>query len=757
MIPPVQMVAWIVDAGMVSLTAWLGVRRVGYSGVSRIEVALAWGLLALMLIVGSGVLLGAVGGLSLPGFVLTHGASLAVVAVPWRRHLKDDLLALRALMRSGRVTMRTSGPESCLTGLLIAVGLASVLLAFVANPVVFDALTYRLSRIGHWLQDGRISEIATDDARLNYMPVAPDLVMGWFLTGTGDGFHAAAVAQALGGMLTLAATVGLGRLTGLGRSAALGAAVVVLGLPNAAPQFTSTYTDLFTTGVLSAAFYLWLMALRRGRGSWLGGAGAGLALASKGTVVYFAPGLLVAVAWLAWRYPASRSAWVRTLLGGALAVALFLGPSLVRNYRSYGGWIGPADFVVWHHGATPGLHGSVEKLKFNLASAFAQLCEPNSQPPWWRWPARTLGEGVIARLPEQDPYAFDGLDRRANLRKIYAIAAPDADVTSTGLLLPVLGVLAAITALFGRPTPGREFALIWTSGIVGFVLYLHWRVQWSPYLFRFLVLATPWLSVLAVWWVGLLPRWARIGMWTILGATTAHGFGAAWFDTYQSGWPAYVRPGQSTGYHVYQHWRAWSAELDQPAEPLRVALPMNLPLAAFYRQQLVRTVDPLRLSALAAKQSQDAVSAEDGWLIVPAMHFLGREGDVMARVWLHEGDERSAFSLAAFRALRPGEHPVPLLYRNRVISTASVIRHELRVRSWVTAPVRLQLFNPGRTPCHFVLIAPSGAMRGEVAPGMRLWVEAEIPAGIVSSVAVEYARAAPGETFPGRLEVGIVP
>lgn len=754
LLPPLL---FVLDAGMVLGAAWLAVRGLTMGNNGRLEVLLAGGLLALMNVVGSGVLLGALGGLGQPGFLAVHAAILVGLGTVRRSRLKEDVAALRAFIQEGMKLVRTPGPEAWLLWLLLVVGIAFIILAFNVNPVVFDALTYRLSRIGHWLQDGRISVIATDDARLNYMPVAPELVMAWLLTGQAEGFNAAAVAQTWGGLLALGATVGLARLTGLGRSAALGAALLLLGLPNVAPQFTSAYTDLFTTGVLASAFYLWLAALRRGEGSWLAGAGAGLALAAKGTVVYFAPGLLIAVLWLGWRQRAGRSAWGRTWLGGVLAFAVFVLPALLRNQQAYGGWAGPADFVVWHHGPTPDLSGSIEKLKLNLTSSFAQLLEPNSQPPWWRPATRTLGEAVIAGLPESDAYAFDGLNRRANLRKIYAVAAPDADVTSTGVLLPLLGGLAAITAWLKRKSAGGDLALVWALAITGFVLVLSWRLQWHPYQFRFLVLAAPWLAVLVVWWLGQLPRGLRVVLGTVVVATTAHGFGAALLETYQSGWPAYARPAQSLGFHVYQHWRAWSARLDQPQEAVRPALPMNLPLAAFYRQQPVRRVEPVRLSTLTARTAAEAVRAGDGWLIVPAAHFIGREGEVMARTWLHEGDERNAFSLAAYRTLRAGETPGPVLYRNRLVETPVKMRRELQVRTWTGTPVRVELANPGGVSCRFVLTTPAGALEHEVGPGLKLMLEVSLPAGVVSPLVVEYPKPSPGVVNPARLEARLVP
>ncbi len=757
MISLLPLLIFVLNAVVVVGAAWLMVRWLAGDLRSVLEQTLAWGLAGITLVVGAGVLLGLTGGLGQPGFLFVHGLLLVGLGAGRSKQGRDDGLALRELLQDIVRIFRLPGAERWLAGMLLVLSICFIVIASVANPVVFDALTYRLSRVGQWLQDGRITTITTDDARLNYMPVVPDLVMAWLLTISPEGFKAAAVAQALGGMLLLGATVGLARLTGLGRCAALGTACLLLGLPNVAPQFTSAYTDLFTAGVLTAAFYLWLAALRRGHGSWLGGVGAGLALGAKGTVVYFAPGLGLAVGWLAWRHRAGRAAWTKTILGAVLAAAVFVLPLLVRNARAYGGLLGPEEFVVWHQGQTPGLRGSEEKLRLNLTSSFAQLCEPNSQPLWWRAATRAVGAAVIRDLPEQDPYAFDGLNRRANLEKIYAVAAPDADVASTGVLLPALALAAGVVAWRRRKIPEGELALVWVVAATAFVLLLHWRLQWHPYQFRFLVLVAPWLVVLVAWWLETLPRLLRLAAWTVVAATTVHGFGAAMFDTYQSGWPAVTRPAQSVGFHLYQHWRNWSASLDRPAEPLRPALGMNLPLAAFYRQQPWRSVAPLRLSGLTAGRVAEVVRAGEGWLIVPAARFIGHEGSVMGRTWLYEGDEHHAFSLAAYRALREGEHPVPMVYRNRLVELEPGMRRELLVRTWGNTPLHLELTNPGDTAVQFNLRTPLGGVKELLPPGARRVLEISLPADITSLITVDFPHPPAEAIAPALLEARLVP
>ncbi len=425
------------------------------------------------------------------------------------------------------------------------------------------------------------------------------------------------------------------------------------------PQFTSAYTDLFTTGVLAATVTAsgWQRS-KRGAGSWLGGAAAGLALGAKGTVVYFAPGLMLATAWLAWRHRAGLGAWARTLGGGILTVTVFVAPLLVRNQQAYGGLFGPREFVVLHPGVTPGIRESEEKLRLNLTSSFAQLCEPSSQPPWWRGPVRQVGEfaigttvadwGIPLYLSRPQPaggtkkiYAH----RRARCRRGLhrrAVARPCPRCDSGGVASP---------AHARRGAGAGVERSCWRCSS----LFLHWRLRWHPYLFRFLVLGAPRLAVLVVWWLQALPRRLAVLAGIITGATTLHGFVAGMTNTYQSGWPATMQPGQSTGYYVCTTSCArWARTLDRPQEPVHPLLDVNAPLAAFYRQQPVRRVMPGKLSALKGQRAEDVVHSGEGWFILPVAECIGREGRALGRTWLFDGDPSHPYSVAAWRALQPG-------------------------------------------------------------------------------------------------------
>lgn len=112
---------------------------------------------------------------------------------------------------------------------------------------------------------------------------------------------------------------------------------------------------------------------------------------------------------------------------------------------------------------------------------------------------------------------------------------------------------------------------------------------------------------------------------------------------------------------------------------------------------------------------------------------MGREGRVMGRTGL-------SFDLAAYRVLRPGERPQPLLYRNRLRDVNGQPRRELLLRTWSEAPVRLELFNPGATPSSFELGTLTGRVAGVVPAGERLVVDAPVPANVLAVVTIDFLK-----------------
>lgn len=743
----VPLLVFSADAVLVACAAWLGVCAAGLHRRGLVESSLGWLLLALAWVAASGVLLGLGGGLGRTGFLVAHAAGLVALLAgrrSWReagRHWLDWLADWGRWLRGGTAEGRLVG------GLIVVLLLLAVLSAQV-EPIIFDALTYRLSRIGAWLQDGAIRHFATDDPRLNYMPVAPDVVIAWLLGATNAGFYLAPWSQLAGGLLLLGATFGLARTAGLARLNALGAVALVLGMANVAVQFTTVQSDLFTAGVFAAGYLLWHRALARGEGSWVGGAGVALAFGSKGTMFYLAPGAALWVGWLVWRHRDRWRALLPTAAGLGVAALILVLPGYWRNQATYGSLFGPRDAVGLHHGefASPA-HYPGKALR-NLETSAVQLLEPTAQPFWLQGVSLAAGKRLAGRMPaEADEYVFIGQSRREQLERVMQLAAPDADVVTCGIVSVALFLGGLLTAAVARRRDGAGQILVWGAGVLVYLLVQHALVQWHHWAFRFMVLAAPWVAVTGAWVLGALPRKLRVAAWAVVLVSAAEVFVMVQARTGQAAWPALTQPERSASYYYYRNWRTWAGQLDQPAAPLRLAFPIDHALASFFRLDPPRPVVIERLPESHGLTAEAAVGSAPGWLVVPLEQFMGREGHVMGRTAL--------FNLAAYRKLQPGERPRPLLYAYRARKLGEVLRDELLLRTWADVPVRLEFSNPRTTACRFELRTPTATLTEEVPAGARLVLAVPVPADIPAWVTIDYAPAVPESG--GNLRIRLMP
>jgi hypothetical protein len=727
-------IVFIADAIVVAVTAWIALCAIGQSRKGLLETSLGWPLLGLAWIVGSGALLGLCGGLSRAGFFLSHVIGLTALLI-FRREWREDWKKWIGWLADWWRLLRSATPVGVAIVALILIVLFLAGLAARSEPSIFDALTYRLPRIGQWLQDGRISIFQTDDPRLNYMPVGPDLVITWLLGATDHGFWLAPLSQLIGGVLLLAATFGLARVGGLGRQAALGAVVLVLGMANVSAQFTLIQSDLFTAGVFAASYVLWQRAWMRDEGSWLGGIGVGLAWGSKGTLFYLAPGAALWVGWLiyrrGWSWPLLRP----TVHGAALALLIFVGPSYYRNFTEYRSIFGPREAMVLHHGGPLTFAQHLEKLKLNLETSAVQLFDPTAQPYWCQKLLRRVGFELLPILPaEDDPYLFlHDTPRRYRIGSVLSQPAPDADVLSCGMLAIVFFCFGGLIAWVRRTRDSSApQILVWGAGVVIYVLVQHALVQWHPWAFRFVVLAAPWMGVVAAWGVSRLARKVQLILWVVIATSSLQVFTTVEAHLWEIS-PAISKPNSCFPLVLYRSWRDWAGQLGQPGKPLKLAFPINYAEGCFYRLPDARPVSLERFSGLETKTAEEAINASDGWLVVPAYAFEGREGRVAGKTFLLYGDENSGYSVAAYRALAAGEKPSPILYHDSESAITDGVRHLFRIKAW-DSTVTLRVHNPSNVTWRFEVTAGRGKNQGQLHAGDEIVLQ--IPVETVEPVEV---------------------
>ncbi len=740
---------FLLDAAVVALAAWLVTCAGGHAKGGLLESSVAWLWGCTALVAGAGVILGETGGLNLGGFLTLHVAALLALAAARRKMLGGDLNSLVRVFARTREFFATQGVERVLAICVLSALCLLTLIAAMAQPAVADALTYHLPRIGCWLQDGRIQFIQTDDERLNFVASVPGLVSCWFILGTREGFQLTVLSQAIGGWMAVLATIGLARLTGLGRPAAILAGALLLGMGNVVIQFTAAQSDLFTTGVLAASFYLWFCALLRGKPSIIGGVGAGLALGAKGTLFYLAPSAIIWVVFLGWRHRLGWRSWSRTLIAALAGMLLFAGPGLWRNKQAYGDVLGPPHWVHKHHQGAESLADWGRKVEWNLASFAAQSFEPSAQPFGLREVSPTIGSTIAKNLPVQDNYTLGGLSRQTRLLDVLQLRGlADADVTTFGLVALGLFFWGAIWSLFRVRHSSGRIVVAWSAGVATFLLFFCVMQQWHPYAFRYFVLVAPWIAVVGAWAIERLRAPARNIVWAATILATVNVGWSITMNTHQAGWRTVTKPQSSMMFYINQQLRTWVDQLDTRSEPLTVALSGDVTLASFFRRLPPQHVTLQLPPPESAPTAEAWLATHSGWGLVHASRFLGREGDTIAKVWLFNGAENSPFSVAAYRRRKPGETQLPLLYRHQKTSASNRLIHELLIKTWNEKPVQLRLTNPTLRACIYQLNTPEGVSHGTLEAGGEVTLTRSLSDNSVSEVRLTFDAAEP--LIPGQ-------
>lgn len=222
------------------------------------------------------------------------------------------------------------------------VALVLLATALLSPPNTWDAMSYHMSRVLHWIQNRSLDPYPTHIMRQIYMPPWSGLaiVQLQLLAGSDALANTVQWAAMLGSVLSVA---WLARLLGAGRGGQAFALVFAVTLPMGILQATSTQTDYAVAFWLVAAAAL---GLRFGQepGWILGlatGGALGLAALTKPTAYMYGLPLVI---WLAASLPrkAVGAALKAVVPATALALALNAG-HFGRNLRTFGSPFGPFD------------------------------------------------------------------------------------------------------------------------------------------------------------------------------------------------------------------------------------------------------------------------------------------------------------------------------------------------------------------------------------------------------------------------------
>jgi 4-amino-4-deoxy-L-arabinose transferase-like glycosyltransferase len=248
-------------------------------------------------------------------------------------------------------------------------GLFSV--AVFLPPNNWDSMTYHLSRIGYYLQQGSLEHFATGNDRQTVFPVNAELAMLWTVVFIRSD-QLAALPQYCAALGAACGAFGIARRLSIPRGLASFAALVVLGLPQIALQATSTQNDLFTAWLVASAVYFLLDFAQTRRFVSIGWAGAalGLAVGAKPTAWLFIPGLAI-LWWAASERGGARNlrnaGWV--ICAASIGVLLFAAPHWLRNRRATGTLLPQNSSARVAHVSLAGFAANVARNGFDLVDA----------------------------------------------------------------------------------------------------------------------------------------------------------------------------------------------------------------------------------------------------------------------------------------------------------------------------------------------------------------------------------------------------
>jgi 4-amino-4-deoxy-L-arabinose transferase-like glycosyltransferase len=387
---------------------------------------------------------------------------------------------------------RTGAIDRATIGLFLGV---TLLIALISAPNSYDGMTYHLSRVERWVEQGSIGPFATHDTRQLFMPSWSEYALLQLRLLSGGDRYANLVqwfgfAGMTGGVALLARALGGGRI------AAGLAALLAVTLPMAVVQASGTQTDVIAAcwAVAACGFgYRLVTGTSTPGDAVLSAAAVGLAAATKQTAFLCAgAALLPAIALLAWRGP-RRVALVWT---GLIVVSLVViaGPQLVRNRGIFGSASGDPGWLVTVVSGTTAPNHVLGTMVRNVAIHFGAPSAPWNE-------ALTAHVSQLSRIIGADPD-----DPRTTWAPPFTVPpwSTREEIASNPLhLLLFLGCLVGLTR--SRDTTRILFAGALVAGFVVFCASLKWQFYHSRLHTPFFALAIGWTAIEIERW----NPWAR--------------------------------------------------------------------------------------------------------------------------------------------------------------------------------------------------------------------------------------------------------
>jgi hypothetical protein len=349
-------------------------------------------------------------------------------------------------------------------GMLLGLGtilILTAITAYLAPPNTYDSLTYHMSRVAHWAQEGGVRPYASGIMRQNYMsPGAEMMVLQTYVLSQGDRW--ANVVQWFAMVVSVIGVSTIARDLGASRTGQLFTSLFAASLPMGIAQASSTMTDYVTAmWVLIAASEV----LAFDQGAKLSqtlpfaAAAAGLSILAKPTgAMYIVPFALWAGIQLFRKYPL-RTASAYSVVAIAIVVFLNLG-YLLRNWLVFGNLLGG--------GAQLNLFSNEIFDTRVLISNLLRNASLQAGTPWQWW-----NDNLYSLLAKIHWKLDLGLtDPRTSIHPFFTIWPYPADeARATNTIQAVMILVVIVLVMVSKKYRDRSVMWFGLSGLAGFTLF----------------------------------------------------------------------------------------------------------------------------------------------------------------------------------------------------------------------------------------------------------------------------------------------
>ena len=375
-----------------------------------------------------------------------------------------------------------------LAGIVAFILAVTAIVAWFAPPQTWDSLTYHLSRVAHWAQQGSVEPFATGiEIQNSHHPMAEFAILHTYVLAGGDRLANFVEWLAMVGSL-IAVSLVARQLGSNGRGQWLGV-VFAATLPMGIVQASSTMNDYVVALWVMIVAVEALNLLRhpdQSESLVFVSIAAGLAFATKPiSIPYLLPFALVVGLTLL----RSRGVW-RALAwsaGGLAILLLFSVGHFSRNLKVYGSPFNPAEVAL--HGDQPrSARTVISNLTRNLS---LHLGSPSPH-------VNKATALTIATL--HDLIGADPNDPRTTSAGRFRVSPPSTAENLAGNPLHALIILVFIPVLVLKRKQLNKnlklYAILALSSMILFSIIFKWQIFASRYHLPFFLLNAPWVGVL---------------------------------------------------------------------------------------------------------------------------------------------------------------------------------------------------------------------------------------------------------------------